>query len=487
MTSYNRNSDAQKPHIVVIGGGLAGLSAAISSIDAGARVTVMEKRPRFGGATWSFDRNSLFFDSGQHVYLACCTGYQWFLDRIGASHLAPLRGKLNLPVLDAAVSGKISFLRRRDLKAPLHLADSVLKYSHITAADKAKLVFGALPLMRMDLNDKKLDKQTLAEFLRRHKQSDAAIANFWEIINLATTNVRAEEVSLAVAAKVFKTLLTEKGAGDIGWSLVPLNDLHSKPALELLSHSGATIIKRARVMGIIGNTESTSEKNPGDPSRSHPDYPAKTVFGVSADGSDIRADAVIVATDHMDAAELLPKDTEVNIDSLQKLQYSPIINIHLVFDTKVMPFEIAAAVNSPAQFVFDTTSSSGLNPKTGQCLAVSVSAADSHVGWPSKDLIDLYQSEVEKLFPKAKSAKLTDAVVSREVKATMKVTAETNALRPSAVTGYQNLFLAGAWTDTGWPITMESAVLSGLKASKLALKHLGFKKSSEQIGEGVLI
>ncbi|MCL5048598.1 MAG: hydroxysqualene dehydroxylase HpnE [Firmicutes bacterium] len=484
MTSHPLTSNTGKPHIIVVGGGLAGLSAAVSSVDAGARVTLIEKRPRFGGATWSFDRNNLFFDSGQHVYLACCKGYQWFLDRIGTSHLAPLRGKLNLAVLDAA-TGKVSFLKRRDLKAPLHLADSILKYSHITAADKAKLGWAAIPLMRVDLNAKDLDAKTLGEFLKQHKQSDTAIANFWEIINLATTNVTADEVSLTVAAKVFKTLLTDQTAGDLGWSLVPLNDLHSKPALELLAHTGADIIKRTKVMSIVTNPNSL-KASPTAASYSSPDN-SRTVTGVITDGSELRADAVIIATDHIDAAELLPQNSGVNTDLIQKLQYSPIINVHLVFDKKVMPFEVAAAVNSPAQFVFDTTQSSGLSPKDGQCLAISISAAEHQVGMSPKDLIDLYTKEIEKLFPKAKEAKITDAVVSRETRATMKITPGVNALRPTTQTGYRNLFLAGAWTATGWPITMESAVLSGLEASKSALHYLGFKKSSEQIGEGVLI
>ena len=473
-----------KPHVVIIGAGLSGLSAAISCIDAGAMVTLVEKKPRFGGATWSFIRNNLSFDSGQHVYLACCTAYQWFLDRIGTSHLAPLQGKLHLPVISPARSQtslpKISYLKRTDLPAPLHLAGSIARYSHISAADRAKLSLAALALMRLDLDDDSLDNQTFGGFLKSHGQSDTVIANFWEIINLATTNVRADEVSLAVSAKVFKTLLRENTAGDIGWSTVPLNDLHGTPAVELLKHSGANILKRAKVAAILKDAENSDESVSGESSRN------QKVHGVSVDGYDLTADAVIVAADHLDTAELLATSGMSLNKNVHEMKYSPIMNIHFAFDTDVMAFKIAAAVNSPAQFIFDTTVSSGLEKKDGQCLTISVSAAHDEIGLAPKVLIDKYHDELLRLFPKTREAKIVDAVVSREVKATMKATPGTKQLRPEAVTDYQNLFLAGAWTNTGWPITMESAVISGLKASKLALQYLGFKKSSEQIGEGVL-
>jgi len=479
-----------KPNIVVVGGGLSGLSAAISCIDAGAKVTLIEKRPRFGGATWSFARNNLYFDNGQHVYLACCAAYQWFLDRIGTSHLAPLRGKLNLPVVSPATSQrsfpKISYLKRQDIVAPLHLAKSIIGYSHISPVDRVRLSGAALALMRLDLDDDSLDNETFAHFLKRHRQSDTAVSNFWEIINLATTNVRADEVSLAVSAKVFKTLLTQAGAGDLGWSLVPLNELHSKPAIELLRHSGANIIQRAKVSHIL---KSSVTHDGGDRTQAFPfedtrDKPS--VSGVRVDGYDLMADAVIVAADHVDTAEILSDIHVIDKSSVEKIEYSPIVNIHFVFGDKVMPFEIAAAVRSKAQFIFDTTASAGLDKNEGQSLTISVSAAHEEIGSAPKVLIDKYLAELALLFPKVKETKLTDAVVSREVKATMKAVPGTKKMRPNTDTCYNNLFLAGAWTNTGWPITMESAVLSGLKASKSTLQYLGFRKSSEQIGEGVL-
>jgi len=252
----------------------------------------------------------------------------------------------------------------------------------------------------------------------------------------------------------------------------------------LLKHSGANIIQRAKVSHILQTGKTAEDKSRPLPYGNTQDK--YSVSGVRVDGYDLMADAVIVAADHMDTAEILSEINVIDKSSVEQIEYSPIVNIHFVFAEKVMPFEIAAAVRSSAQFIFDTTASSGLAKDKGQSLTISVSAAHEEVGAAPKVLIDKYLAELALLFPKVREVKLADAVVSREVKATMKATPGTKRLRPNTDTGYSNLFLAGAWTNTGWPITMESAVLSGLKASKSTLQHLGFSKSSEQIGEGVL-
>lgn len=458
-----------RPSVVVIGGGLAGLSAAIACVDGGASVTLLEGRPRLGGATWSFERNGLSFDNGQHVYLRCCTAYQRFLERLGTAHLAPLQDRLELPVLAPATSPgaapAVSWLRSRRLPAPLHLAPSLLAYRHLPLRDRLRLGRAALALSRLRPGDPGLDTETFGAFLARHGQSPAAIERLWDLIDLPTTNVRAGEVSLALAAKVFTTLLRDGPAGDIGWARVPLAKLHADPAEQLLERSGAALFRRARVLAL----------EPGE---------GGIVAAVTGDGR-LEADAFVLAVPHDEVGGLLPPGSGVDAGALTGLGFSPIIDVHVVYDTKVTEHALAAATGSPVQYVFDRTEAAGLDPAEGQCLAVSVSAADEEHGERPEILVERYTTALGALFPAARRARVVDAVVTREHKATFRGVPGTARLRAGTATGFRNLSLAGAWTDTGWPATMEGAVRSGLAAAARALVAVGHERSAEQIGEGV--
>ncbi len=458
-----------RPEVVVVGGGLAGLAAAIACVDGGASVTVLEGRPRLGGATWSFERNGLSFDNGQHVYLRCCIAYQRFLERIGTAHLAPIDGALDLPVLapSAAPGGEPECfqLRSRRLPAPLHLGPSLLAFGYLSRAERVRLGRAALAIARLRLNDPSLDDETFGSFLARHGQSPNAIASFWDLVGLPTTNVRAGEVSLALAAKVFKTLLSDASAGDIGWARVPLAKLHAEPAAQLLERSGAVIHRRTKVLAI--------------------EIDAGRVSGVATASRTFPADAVILAVPHDDAAGLLPDASGVETSALAGLGFSPIIDVHIVYDRVVSDHRLAAGLRSPVQYVFDRTDAAGLDPREGQCLAVSISGADDEHGLRPEVLIDRYVSALAELFPKARAARVLDAVVSREHEATFRGVPGTAALRARTATRVANLFLSGAWTDTGWPATMEGAVRSGTAAAARALYAIGHERSAEQIGEGV--
>jgi squalene-associated FAD-dependent desaturase len=446
-----------RPHVVVVGGGLAGLSAAIACLDGGAQVTVLEARPRLGGATWSFSRNGLDFDNGQHVYLRCCTAYQRFLERVGTAHLAPLQDRLAVPVIrPAAGAGEepvVAWLRRDPLPAPLHLARSLLGYRHLSLADRLRLGRAAVALRRLRLDDPALDEQDLAAFLARHGQRRAAVSALWELIALPTTNVRAAECSLALAAKVFKTgLLLDGPAADIGWARAPLARLHADPAEQLLTRHGATVRRRAKVDELVVG--------------------GGTVQGVRCGGEVMEADGVVLAVPHTAAASLLPAGSIERRDELEALGVSPIIDVNVVFDRAVTGHQLAAAVDSPVQFVFDRTLAAGLDPAEGQVLAVSVSGADAEHGQRPEVLIERYTAALGELFPAARHARVLDAVVTREHEATFRGRPGTAALRPGAGTRLANLVVAGAWTDTGWPATMEGAVRSGNRAASRLLAHV---------------
>jgi squalene-associated FAD-dependent desaturase len=461
------------PRVVVVGGGLAGLASAIACADGGSDVTLFESRPRLGGATWSFTRNGLHFDNGQHVYMRCCTAYRRFLDRIGSSANAPLQERLAIPVLKPSPCGAaptLSWIRRSGLPAPLQLGSSLLTYRHLSIADRSRLGRAALALRRVRLTDPALDTETLGAFLSRHGQSQAAIAALWDLIALPTVNVHAGQASLALAAKVFKTgLLEEAGAADLGWARVPLSELHGGPAAAVLRRAGGRVVTRAKV------TEIRCSEFSGD------SPPGRGASGVVVDGELVEADAVVLAVPHEAAAELMPAGAAFDPGELRGLGRSPIVDVHLVYDRRVLDHEIAAAVGSPVQFVFDTTESSGLAPGDGQCVAVSVSGADDEIGVRPAELIEKYVAALAELFPAARAAKVVDAVVTKEQAATFRGVPGTARLRPRPASGVGRLFLAGAWTDTGWPATMEGAVRSGVAAAAGALRAVGNERGGARV------
>ncbi|MDA8292361.1 MAG: hydroxysqualene dehydroxylase HpnE [Actinomycetota bacterium] len=454
------------PHVVVVGGGLAGLSAAVACADGGARVTLLESRPRLGGATWSFRRNGLSFDNGQHVYMRCCTAYRRFLERIGSSSLAPMQDRLEIPVLRPSSRGTptLSWIRRGRLPAPLHLGASLLGYRHLGVADRARLGRAVLALRALRLTDPALDAETFGSFLSRHGQSEDAVAALWDVITLPTVNLRSDEASLALAAKVFRTgLLSDAGAADLGWARVPLSRLHADAAAEALRRAGAHVRTGAKVAAL--------RTGPG------PSGATSAVTGVVVDGHHLEADAVVLAVPHEAAAGLLPAGGSVDPAALPGLGRSPIVDVHVVYDRRVLPYEVAAAVGSPVQFAFDTTRSSGLDPADGQVVAVSVSGADSEHGERPEALVERYTSALATLFPAARGAKVVDAVVSREHAATFRGRPGTQRLRPRPDVGVPGLHLAGAWTDTGWPATMEGAVRSGVAAAADVMRSVGRERA----------
>jgi squalene-associated FAD-dependent desaturase len=460
------------PHVIVIGGGLAGLSCALGLQDGGAAVTLLEARPRLGGATWSFRRHGLTFDNGQHVYLRCCTAYRRFLERVGTIDDAPLQDRLDLAVLRPRPGREaaVAHLRERSLPAPLQLAPALLGYRHLALAQRFGLGRAALALLRARTTDANLDAESFASFLARYGQGGEATRALFELIALPTTNVHLDEASAALVTKVFRTgLLGEPGASAIGWARIPLGALHGDAAERALVAGGATIRRRAKVSAIDVASDGEVARAPGAASAGDGARPHAT--GVVVDGEHLDADAVVLAVPHEDAAELLPESVGF-APALAGLGTSPIVDIHLIFDRKITEHAVAAGVDTPVQFLFDRTAACGLEGP-GQCLAISVSGADAEHGMRSADLIERYHQAIVELFPAAREAALLDAVVSREHTATFRGRPGTAALRPGAETGVGGLYLAGAWTDTGWPATMEGAVRSGTKAAWHALGAVG--------------
>jgi len=439
-----------KKSVVVIGGGLAGIRAALSCRDAGLEVTLLEGRPRLGGATWSSRRGSLEIDNGVHVFLRCCDRYQELLARLGASDKVKLQERLSLQVVDPT-RGRACELRRIALPSPLHLLPGLAGFVHLPLRGRLRAAFTAQKLSRLDLRDPALDDIALGDWLRAQGESAHAIDSFWELLVRPTVNVSAADASLLLAAKVFQTGLFEAaGNADIGWSRVSLQELHGESAMRALEKSGVRVLLRARVDEL--------------------DVAGRARARVRVVGETLRADAAILATDHEGAAALLPHESGLQAEKLRGLGRSPIVNLHVFFDRRVTNHELVAGIHSPVEWVFDRSEAAGY--QDGQYLAVSLSAADRWVGRSRAELESVFRPALAGLFPKVSAARIVDFLVTSEPAATFLQRPGTLRYRPPNRTESSRLWLAGSWTDTGWPATMEGAVRSGLAAAHGVLDAL---------------
>ena len=421
--------------VVVVGGGLAGLTAALDLADRGEQVTVLEARPRLGGLTASFPRGALTVDTGQHVFLGCCTAYRALLERLGVTHLTTMQRRLDLPIW---IDGRRTSLRRGGLRPPLHLAFGLAGYLGPLGAVRA--VPAALSLGRLDPGAAEVDAQRFGPWLARHGQDRAAVEALWGLLTVATLNCDPGEASLALAAKVVQTGLLETVDGaDIGLSAVPLSRLHGDAFAAALA--GADVRTNAKVTAVSCRTAG---------------------FDVAVGDETIAADAVVLAVPPPAAAALVPAEAGVRVADLGS---SPIVNVHVHYDRRVLDVPFLATVRSPLQWVFDRTAASGAG--TGQYLAVSLSAADRWLPQKAADVLGALLPEMARVLPNARTAEVLDAFVTREPHATFRQVAGSAARRARPRTALPGLVLAGAWTDTGWPATMEGAVRSGHSAAAL--------------------
>jgi squalene-associated FAD-dependent desaturase len=467
---------------VVVGGGLAGITAAIALAQAGAEVTLLEAKPRLGGATMSFSRDGLVIDTGQHVFLRCCTAYRGLLDRLGMAAHAPLQPRFDITVV---APGKRARMRRRRAPAPLHLLPALLGYPFLSFPERTRISRAALAFKRLNEADQKTDEIRLGDWLAAHGQDDRTRRVLWDLFSVSSLNVPGDDASLALAAVVVKTgLLGDAGAADIGVPALSLGELHGAAAARLLAKLGASVRLSTKVAAIEAKGADGFLIRLGRSPQPDPDGGAADGDQPEADaaaaepgsGEILVADAVVLAVPHEQAARLVPHGalTAEAVDGWAGLGAAPIVNLHVRYDRKVMDVPFAAAVDSPVQWVFDRTRISGMHARgdDGQYLAVSLSAADEYVNMSVAELRETFVPALAELFPEARAATVTEFFVTRERRATFRQVPGTARLRPKAATALPGLVLAGAWTDTGWPDTMEGAVRSGLNAVIALHDHL---------------
>ncbi|HEY4021119.1 MAG TPA: hydroxysqualene dehydroxylase HpnE [Pseudonocardiaceae bacterium] len=435
-------------HVVVVGGGLAGLAAATKLVADGTKVTLLEARARLGGATFSFDRDGLTVDNGQHVLLRCYTDYLDFLKTIGVADKITIQDRFRIPVVHR--DGRHGELFRTGLPAPLHLGAALTRYGLLSIADRARVGIAVARLRTLDPADPRLDERSFGSWLARYGQRKEAIDALWNLVTVAALNTDADDASLALCAMVFRTALLDRAeAADIGVPQVPLSELHGDPAAEYLHRNGADVRLRtsARAIRAVGDG-----------------------YEVDMDGETLTADAVVVAVPSDAVGAVLPDGALAEPEAPAKLGSKPIVNVHAVYDTRVTEHSFVAIVGSPVQWVFDRTDISKV--ANGQYLAVSLSGAGEWIDEPVAALKEVFLPELARLFPKADPARCTEFFVTRERRATFHQSPGSARWRQKAQTLLPGCVLAGAWTATGWPDTMEGAVRSGNEAARIVKARL---------------
>jgi squalene-associated FAD-dependent desaturase len=436
------------PHVVVIGGGFAGLSAAVALAERGTRVTVLEARPRLGGRASSFrdaDTGAVV-DNGQHALMGCYRRTLAFLDRIGAAgkvrRQANLRVDLVHPRLGAGAIACPAW------PSPLHLAGGLLRYRLLSRRERVRALRAGLALMAMRRrNDPELTAATVDQVLARLGQSPHARASFWNPVALATLNETPDRAAAAPFAEVLaRAFFRTRADSQFVLPRVGLGDLYTGDACRFVERRGGRVWMRAQAVAL--------------------DLADETLRAVVLrDGRRIDADGCIAAVPPAALAPLLPATLReaAPLAALPRLETSPIVSTHLWFDRPVLRREFVGLLGTTTQWAFNRSELLGETGE-GQCVSAVISAGRDAVGWDTDRVTQTVLDDLRALIPAAAAARLQHAVVVKEKQATVSPTPDAERLRPQALTPVRGFVLAGDWTATGLPPTIESAVESGERA-----------------------
>jgi squalene-associated FAD-dependent desaturase len=441
---------SERASVAVVGGGLAGIAAACELAEAGLKVTLVEKRPFLGGRAYSYldKRSGIEVDNGQHVFLGCCTEYIRLLKRLGVWHKVHLQKRLRVRVIDK-VWGE-SVLESQSLPPPLHLLPSLLRFRSLSPVEKAGAAYAMARIRSLDRAARPdLDGITFADWLRAHGQTENAIRGFWSLIILPTLNGDITTVSADLALMVFQEgFLRDRNGANVGWARVGLSALLGQAAREYIESRGGDVRLGEGITGLRLEDGRAAVSGPGQ-----------------------EAEYVVLAVEPRSLTPLLPRTLreEPFFGRIGHIDTSPIVNVHLWYDRQVTDMKFAAFLNTPLQWVFNKSRLWG-QEGDGQYLDVSLSGAREFLDMPTREIVGLFSRELQSLFPLARTAQLGRALVVKQRDATFAARPGVSRLRPGQRTPVGNLFLAGDWTDTGWPATMESAVRSGLLAAREVIR-----------------
>jgi squalene-associated FAD-dependent desaturase len=426
------------PSVIVVGGGLAGLSAAAALAGQGFQVDLYESRGFLGGRATSYpvspsDPDSEVIDNCQHVLLRCCVNLLDFYERLGVRNWVRFSREFHF----IEPGGRVSTLRRGLLPAPLHFADSMIGLRFLSMADKLAIARGMSALLRERDARQDLDRISMLDWLREKRQTPCAIARFWRQVLVSAINEELDRMAAIHGFQAFwQGFLAHSDSYEMGVPAVPLAELYSPQVWRRFER--LSIHLRCPIETIEANT------------------------GVKlSDGSVRTADFYVLC---LPPDRLSVAAPGLGIDT-NWIEYSPITGIHLWFDRQITLLPHATLLDRTLQWMF--------NKKDGRYLQLVVSASRDLIGASKADVVALALRELAEFFPAVKQAQLERSHVVKELRATFSARPGVEELRPGPVTASANLFLAGDWTRSGWPPTMEGAVRSGYLAAEAVTKAAG--------------
>jgi zeta-carotene desaturase len=439
----DRVTEAPRGKVIIIGGGLAGLAAAAALGSAGFEIDLLESRPFLGGRASSYPlpggESDQLIDNCQHILLRCCTNLLDLYERLRVRHLI----RFHREFFFIEPGGRMSSLRAGRLPAPLHFTGSFARLTCLSAADKLSIARAMFVLRSERTRRSDLDRITMLDWLREKRQTARAVDRFWRQVLVSAINEDLDRMAAAHGFEVFWTgFLASRNSYEMGVPAAPLGELYSSDAWKRMPNVRIHLRHPVdRVVVEHGN-----------------------VCGVVARDRKWDAPVVVLTVPYERSAELCP-EAGLRFDGWE---HSPITGIHLWFDREVTTLPHATLLDRTIQWFF--------NKAEGRYLEIVVSASRSLLEMPAPDVTALAVRELAEFLPKVNDAKLTRSLVIKEARATFSAKPGMNSARPETRTQIGGLYLAGDWTRTEWPATMEGAVRSGYLAAEAITEALGSKQ-----------
>ncbi len=436
--------------IVIVGGGFAGLAAAVDLAEQGQRVLLLERRNFLGGRAYSFTDKITgnTIDNGQHLMMGCYHHTLNFLNKIGASDKIKFQPNPRVDFL-SETEGHASFTCP-SLPAPLHLLAGLTRLKTIGWRDRVQALRVGLALKTMNDNRARLADITVREWLNELGQSEQMQRRFWDLMALATLNEAPERASADMFARVLEqAFMHTKQDSTMVIARVGLSDLYTQDAVKFIEARGSAVRLNAAVKTI--------------------DFANDRAVGVTLmTGEHIAAAAIISAVPYFMLKDMLaPELLAAHFPSVSEFKSAPIVSINLWYDEPVTQLEFVGLLDSPIEWVFNKNAIAG-DTKQRQHLALVISGAHQAAPQPKELLIEMAITEMKRFFPRACQQSPAHAYVIKEQHATLSHTVGTARQRPAQKTPLANFFLAGDWTATDLPATIESAVVSGQECARLA-------------------
>ena len=419
--------------VIVIGGGFAGLSASVDLAENNFEVTLIEASPKLGGRAYSVEDPSFSsFDNGQHIFMGCYDETLSFLEKIGSYSNLDIQESLSIPFVRPG--GNIYKLAAKRKFYPLNILHAILNYQALSLKERFKVIDFFLDLICCYSCD--LRERTVKQWLDCKRQSDNSVKSLWEIITVGALNTRTESASAEIFSEILKTIFfTGKGSSKIILSKVGLSELYCTPASDFITERGGKINLSERAIKFT-----TKDKR---------------ITGVISDKYEYRDfDAVLFAIPAY-ALEKISSETKCDI-SIPQLNYSPIVNVHFLLNKNPFTEKFYGLIGSEIHWVFNH----------GSYITAMTSAADNLIGLDVEKIYEFFTSELKKYFPIFHKENIISSKVIKEKRATFIPDVSSNEKRNSFKESIGGMFVAGDWTSTGLPSTVESAVSSGRRAAQ---------------------